>query len=120
MSENGGWWETESVDVDSAPEQSDPLPEVPLAAVFCQAPRAAWTSIGTEIVVYVREAKTSFVLDGIAGLLWQSIDGESQIDEIVRDISDVFDVPFERVRDDFLPVAAQWMHDGLIERVADD
>ena len=94
--------------------------KIPLSIRVRHSPDAFWVPIGSELVVHSVSRATSHVLDAMAGLLWQCIDGESRIEAILDDISDVYDVELDRVVDDFLPIVASWLNDGILEVVNDD
>jgi len=89
-------------------------------ALLQHCPEVVWVSLHDEVVVYVTATATSHVLNKQAGLLWQCFDGESRLDEILADISDVFETPYDVVLTDSVPVVAQWISDEMLEEVDDD
>lgn len=95
----------------------EPLPEVAIdrATVVALHPDASWVSIGDEVVVYVPVTRTSHVLDHVARMCWQSIDGSSDLGSIFDRIAERFGVPTATVADDFLPLVAQWRENRMIE-----
>ena len=94
-----------------------PAPPAEPAALVHRSPEAVWSKIGDQLVVYLPATTTSYVLNSVAGLVWQCLDGDSPLDEVLADVADVFGVDSELVLDDFLPVVGQWIADEIAETV---
>lgn len=94
------------------------LPEVGPDLVLRRHADAAWVIIDDEVVVYLLRLETSWVLDRTAALLWQVLDGDAPLDEIVADFADAFSVPAAQIFEDFRAVLAEWLFDGLVEEVS--
>jgi hypothetical protein len=86
--------------------------------VLRRVPDVAWTPIADEIVVHRVLTTTSWVLNPMAGLVWQCLDGESSVEEILGDVAEVFAVNEAHVRDDFLPILEVWVREGIAEEPA--
>ncbi len=88
--------------------------EVAPDAAVVRHPSVAWVQVGPEIVIHDATTTTSHVLDHMAGLLWQCLDGTT-LAELFADIADGFGVDSERVSDDFLPVVEDWVNNGIAQ-----
>jgi hypothetical protein len=92
----------------------EPLPPVGPADVFAVSPSVGWAVLDTEVVVYHAGSSTSHVLDQVAALLWQCIDGASTLREIFSDIADAFGQNLDDIVGDLATVVAEWKRDGLV------
>lgn len=70
-----------------------------------------------EVVVHHYGQATAYLLDPMAAVLWQCLDGETALAEVFADIADVVAVPLDTVARDCLPVVQSWLAAGI---VADD
>lgn len=91
-----------------------PLPPVDLESRFRLAPGIEWAAVGEGFVLWNPGNSTSHVLDPMAGLLWQCMDGVGTVREIFSDVSDAFSVPVAQVLADFEPAVAAWVRDGFV------
>ena len=73
----------------------------------------AWVPVDREVVVWHPAAGASFVLDPTAALLWQCLDGESALGDVLADIADVVGAPLADVTADCLPVVESWLTAGI-------
>ena len=96
------------------------LPDVALTDVFRHSERVVWHGVQAEVVLYVLDTDVSYVLNPMAALAWQCLDGVSAVGDILADIADVYSVPVAQVEHDFIPNVAEWLHDLLIEEVNHD
>lgn len=94
-------------------EAPPPLPDMPRDARLARATDAAWVRVGQEIVVHAAETETSCILDPVAALVWECLDGEAALGEILDDVADVYGVARERVADDFRSVVGTWVAEGI-------
>lgn len=104
------------VPVHYADEVEQPLPPVGPHDAFAVADSVGWVSVEPEVVVYSAAQTTAHVLDGVAALLWQCLDGTSTLHEIFSDIADAFGQRLDDIADDLATVVAEWSRDGLIVR----
>ncbi len=79
----------------------------------------AWAPIDREVVVWHPAHGASFALDPTAALLWQCLDGESTVGEVLADIADVVGVPLADITADCLPVVASWLEAGIAVDLSD-
>ena len=77
----------------------------------------AWVAIGDEIVVYRVAPPDSYVLNPIAGLLWQCLDGTSPLTDILDDLSAAFEADRAEVERDCVPVVTTWLAHHLVKEV---
>ncbi len=91
-----------------------PLPPVGPADVFVISPEATWVVLGDEVVVHHVASSTSHVLDRVAALLWQCLDAESTLHDVLSDLADAFGVPLDGIVRDLATVVATWKRDGLV------
>ncbi|MDO8392263.1 MAG: PqqD family protein [Actinomycetota bacterium] len=77
----------------------------------------AWVQVDREVVVHHHRHGKAYLLEPMAALLWQCLDGESPLAEVFADIADVVAVPVDTVANDCLPVVQSWL---AAEIVADD
>jgi hypothetical protein len=96
------------------PNPVDPTPD----SVVIPHPDVVWTQVNDEVVVFSASTATSFVLDSMAALLWESLDPGAALVDLLRVISDNFAVDLERVMSDFLPLVALWLHNGILVEVS--
>lgn len=95
-------------------EQDNALPRVGPAEVYSISPAVGWVTLGTEVVVYDPDSATAHVLDNVAALLWQCLDGISTLAEIFADIADAFGQELSAIESDLATVVAEWKRAGLI------
>ncbi len=93
------------------------LPNVSPTDVVRRSDRLAWLDVHGEVVVYLFDTDTSYVLNPMSAVAWQCLDGESTLAEIFADIADVYGVELAIVEADFVPIVAGWMFDDLVELV---
>ncbi len=77
----------------------------------------AWAQIGDELVVHRPGGPRAHVLDRIASVIWQCLDGESVLADVFTDIAEVVELPVAVVTADCLPVVESWI-EFEIARVA--
>ena len=68
-----------------------------------------------EAIVYSERTGDTHVLNQTATLIWQQLDGEVTLDELSRDLSEVFKAPFAVVQADVLQVVRTLAEDGLLD-----
>lgn len=73
-----------------------------------------------EYVAYDDTAKELHAFNRTATLLWQCLDGESALDEIIDDLADAFGALRATVADDVLNAAGGWRNRGLVELLCPD
>ena len=73
----------------------------------------AWAQVGDELVVHRPGALRAHVLDPIASVIWQCLDGESVLADVMADIADVVELPIAVVTADCLPVVESWIEFGI-------
>lgn len=93
------------------------LPEVDPASVLGPAAGVAWVAIGDEVVVYRVARPASFVLNATAGLLWQCLDSNSRLADILDDLADAFGVDRAEMENDCVAVVSTWLAHNLVEEV---
>ncbi|HLJ09294.1 MAG TPA: PqqD family protein [Acidimicrobiia bacterium] len=96
---------------------SDRLPDVKATAVLGPAVGVAWVAIGDEVVVYRVDGAASLVLNSTAGLLWQCLDGTSQLAEILDDIAVTFGANRAEVEKDCVTMVSTWLVENLVQEV---
>lgn len=97
-------------------DEEAPLPPVGPADIFVISPEATWVVLGDEVVVHHAASATSHVLDRVAALLWQCLDAESTLHDVLSDLADAFGVPLDGIVSDLATVVATWKRDGLVVR----
>ncbi len=73
----------------------------------------AWVAIDREAVVHHPAGSTAYVLDPMAAVLWQCLDGESTLAEVLADIAEVVGAPLADVTAGCLPVVTSWVEAGI-------
>ena len=73
----------------------------------------AWAQVGDELVVHRPGAPRAQVLDRIAAVIWQCLDGETVLADMLVDIADVVELPVAVVTADCLPVVESWIDHGI-------
>ncbi len=73
----------------------------------------AWVALDREVVVHHAADRTGYVLDPIAAALWQCLDGESPLRDVLTDIAEVGGVPLAQITADCLPVVESWVAAGI-------
>ena len=73
--------------------------------------------IETEGLVFDEDIGSWHYLNPIARVIWDCCDGTGTVDEIARDISEVFQQDFDIVRESVLETLRQFGQQGLLEGV---
>jgi hypothetical protein len=73
-----------------------------------------------EAVLYHEVANTIHVLSPTATIVWNLLDGESDVASIVADLAEVFQVPSEQMLEDVLTAVRAFGRQGLLEGVEAD
>jgi len=73
-----------------------------------------WALAGAEVVVHAPALGSTHVLDAVASLVWQCLDGESALREVFCDLGDAFGVAPAQVAADCLPVVESWLNAGIV------
>jgi hypothetical protein len=97
-----------------SPPEPEVLPPVDPAAAYRVSDGVQWVHLNEEIVLWNPDTSVSHVLDPMAALLWQCIDGRSTLTEIMTDVAEAFGRAVDEVRDDFEPAVAVWLRDGFL------
>jgi hypothetical protein len=79
----------------------------------------AWVALDREVVVHHAADRTGYVLDPMAAALWQCLDGESTLGEVLADLAEVTGAPLAQVVSDCLPVVESWVAAGIAVVVDD-
>jgi hypothetical protein len=88
------------------------------SVVLRPAEGVVWVGIADELVVYRAVRPDSFVLNTVAGLLWQCLDGSSPLADIFDDLADAFGTERSNVETDCVPVVRTWLAHRLVEEVS--
>lgn len=81
-------------------------------------PHVEWVDVSGEIVVWNEPRESLHLLDPIASLVFQLLDGEASVGSTVRDLAEAFGRGPEEIEADVLTCAASLESLGLVERVA--
>ena len=73
----------------------------------------AWVAIDREAVVHHPAGSTAYVLDPMAAVLWQCLDGESTLADVLADIAEVVGVSLADGTEGCLPVVTSWVEAGI-------
>ena len=73
----------------------------------------AWVQVDGAVVVHRFASNDAFLLDPMASVLWQCLDGESSLADVFADIADVAGVAPDTVAHDCLPVVRSWLTAGI-------
>ena len=65
-------------------------------------------------MIYLAHTATVQILNLTAGVLWECLDGESELGDILADIADVYGIDTDTVEASSLPVITAWLEDGLV------
>lgn len=109
------------VSPDKAPEQRTPEGGAPTPDdVFCRrpSPQVEWVDVQGEVVVWNADTESLHLLDAIAALIFQLMDGTTPLEVTSRELAEAFGRSLDQVRDDVLHFAAQLADIGVAERVA--
>lgn len=86
------------------------------------APRRSESTVTEELdgeaVVYAESTGDVHALNATATLIWQQLDGHVTLNELARDLSELFTVPFDLVQADVLQVVRTFAEDGLLDASA--
>jgi len=82
---------------------------------MARSPAIAWRRLDDEVIVMRAKDSTLLTLNDTAGLLFESADGRTPLDEIVRDrICREFDVDFETALADACAVSEELAREGIV------
>ena len=88
-------------------------------SVVVPSPSVAWAPIDDQVVVHRMGARRAFAMDRSASILWQCLDGDSTIGDVLADVAEVAGAPLAVVVEDSLPVVQSWLTEGIAALVAD-
>jgi hypothetical protein len=90
------------------------------SAVLARRPSPAveWVEVDGEIVAWNADGESLHLLDPIASLVFQLMDGEATLEVTIADLGEAFGRPPEQIGPDVLRCAASLEEMGLLERVA--
>ncbi len=80
-------------------------------------PHVDWVEVEGEVVVWNAEAEALHLLDPIAALVFQLLDGATPLEQTAGDLAEVFGRDIDLVRADVLRFAASLEDIGIAERV---
>lgn len=103
-----------SVPVRYIDSEETPLPPVGPSEVYALSGTIGWVALDQEVVVYRAASETAHVLDAVAALLWQCLDGVSTLHDIFADIAEAFGQQLDGIESDLATVVAEWKRDGLV------
>jgi len=78
----------------------------------------SWVDVDGAVVVHRHRTGGAFLLDPMASVLWQCLDGESSLTDVFADIAEVVGVDTATVAGDCLPVVQSWLRAGIALDVA--
>jgi len=86
---------------------------------FAPVPRSAVRTVEVdgEAVLLDEETNRLHLLNATGSLVWMCLDGESTIGEIVRDLSDELDVPYDVALADTINIVKGLGDEGLLENL---
>lgn len=90
------------------------------SAVLARRPSPAveWVELDSEIVAWNADGESLHLLDPIASLVFQLMDGEATLAVTIDDLAEAFGRPPEQIEPDVVHCAASLEEMGLLERVA--
>lgn len=94
--------------------------DVTTESVLRCAPSVSVEDFDGEFLAYDDTAKELHAFNRTASLLWQCLDGESPLAEIIEDLADAFGAPLGAVTGDVLDAAGGWRNRGLVELLCPD
>lgn len=80
----------------------------------------AGVELDGEGVLYHEEFQTVCVLNPTATVVWNCLDGSSDLDTLCRALAQAFSVELETIRTDVLAIVQEFGRQGLLEEVEPD
>ena len=81
-------------------------------------PDVEWVEVGGEIVAWNAVGESLHLLDPVAAIIFQLLDGITPLEVTSRELAEAFGRDLEQVRADVLGFAAALEGIGVVERVA--
>lgn len=82
--------------------------------ILAKAPTSAWRLIAGEAVILSLDTKVLRGLNEVGSRVWDLIDGQRTVDDIVGVIVDEFDVPRQQAAEDVEAFVRQLVDKGLV------
>ncbi|MHB1739506.1 MAG: PqqD family protein [Actinomycetes bacterium] len=95
-----------------------PAERLDLAIVLHVVPGVAWVEVEGEVVAYDPATSTTHILDPIGAIVWQCLDGESTLAEIVTDLAEAFAAPYDKVLGDVNELLVGLRAAGVVQDAA--
>jgi len=93
--------------------QQDPAPADVMPMALLPAPSVTCVDVAHEAILVEESLGRAYPLNATGALVWACLDGESTLEEICGDLSDVLAVPLERVEQDVEVIARRFLDTGL-------
>jgi len=84
--------------------------------ILAKAPTSAWRLIAGEAVILALDTKVLRGLNDVGSRVWDLIDGQRTVDDIIDVIVDEFDVPRAQAAADLDAFTQQLLDKGLVAR----
>lgn len=88
--------------------------------VATHADHVAAVELDGEAVLYHEELRTVCVLNPTATVVWNCLDGSSDLDSLCVDLAAAFSVEMEAIRQDVLGIVREFGRQGLLSEVEPD
>lgn len=88
--------------------------------VATRAPAVAGVELDGEKVLYHEELRTVCVLNPTATVVWNCLDGSSDLDTLSADLAEVFSVEVTTIRRDVFAIVQEFGRQGLLAGVEPD
>ena len=85
------------------------------SAALARRPDVYWVEVDGEAVLLHETDHQLHRLNVSAALVWSCLDGETTLEDIARDISEVLTLPYDHVLDDTLAVASRLVEQQLVQ-----
>jgi hypothetical protein len=95
----------------TAPQDAEPIPDT---AVLLPVDDITTSDIDDQLMVYSAATSETLLLNGTAAYVWESFDGSRTIEDVSRDVSEDFGVPYETALADVREITTSLRGYGLL------
>jgi hypothetical protein len=86
---------------------------------FDKVSEAIWRQIGDEVVILMDDGLSTHVLNKTAACIWEACDGVTEMDDIVSNMCQRFDVEKEQALEDTEELVEKLIKAGVLKQVSE-
>lgn len=88
--------------------------EISVESTFSIPESVAWRNVNEEIVILKLKSGEYYTLNEVGQHIWQGVNDQQNVEGILKQIVDQFDIPYEKAKEDVLKFLDNMLKESMV------